>query len=330
MKITRRIALSLLALVALSTAGCKQPEVGSKNRPFTMYFIPSIDAQTLATTTEGLVKHVQKSVSQKLYGSDEGFYVKSSIPTSYIAVVEAFGTGRADFAAFNTFSYILAKDIKKYPLEAILTVVHGNGETTYKGQIIARADSGINTLEDLKGKKFAFTDPASTSGYILPSQLLKKQGIELGDTVFAQKHDNVVTMVYQKQVDAGATYYSAPKMFEENGKKELKIQDARNRVLTQFPDVEDVVKIVGFTQEIPNEPWVIRQKMYEDPARDKQVREAVQSALLDFIKTPEGKKIMTETYNVYGLVPVSDANYDEIRKIITSSELNLEDVITKK
>jgi len=164
----------------------------------------------------------------------------------------------------------------------------------------------------------------------LPSQLLKKQGIELGDTVFAQKHDNVVTMVYQKQVDAGATYYSAPKMFEENGKKELKIQDARNRVLTQFPDVEDVVKIVGFTQEIPNEPWVIRQKMYEDPARDKQVREAVQSALLDFIKTPEGKKIMTETYNVYGLVPVSDANYDEIRKIITSSELNLEDVITKK
>src|SRR5690606_17745430 len=135
---------------------------------------------------------------------------KAAVPTSYIAVVEAFGTKKADFAAFNTFSYILAKDIKKYDVQAFINVVRGEGETHYKGQIVARRDSGIKTIQDLNGKKFAFTDPASTSGYILPQKLFNDAGITLGGTVFAQKHDNVITMVYQKQVDAGATYYSEP------------------------------------------------------------------------------------------------------------------------
>ena len=66
-----------------------------------------------------------------------------------------------------------SKDIKKYDVEAIFTVVRNNNEMTYKSQIITRKDSGINSLKDLNGKSFAFTDPASTSGYILPSKLLQ-------------------------------------------------------------------------------------------------------------------------------------------------------------
>jgi D-methionine transport system substrate-binding protein len=66
-----------------------------------------------------MAKFVSKYVSQKIYNKDEGFYVKSSVPTSYIAVVEAFGTKKADFATFSTFAYILTRDIKKYPIEAV-------------------------------------------------------------------------------------------------------------------------------------------------------------------------------------------------------------------
>ncbi|MEI7440470.1 MAG: phosphate/phosphite/phosphonate ABC transporter substrate-binding protein, partial [bacterium] len=198
---------------------CSESKVGTKNRPFAMYFIPSVDAQKLTNVSAEMAKFVSKYVSQKIYNKDEGFYVKSSVPTSYIAVVEAFGTKKADFATFSTFAYILTRDIKKYPIEALVLTKRANGEKTYKGQIIARADSGIKSLADLKGKTFAYTDASSTSGFILPSKMLKDQGIQVKNSVFALKHDNVVTMVYQKQVDAGATYYSSPETVEVNGKK---------------------------------------------------------------------------------------------------------------
>ena len=138
-----------LGLFSLLTS-CSESKVGTKNRPFAMYFIPSVDAQKLTNVSAEMAKFVSKYVSQKIYNKDEGFYVKSSVPTSYIAVVEAFGTKKADFATFSTFAYILTRDIKKYPIEALVLTKRANGEKTYKGQIIARADSGIKSLADLK------------------------------------------------------------------------------------------------------------------------------------------------------------------------------------
>jgi phosphonate transport system substrate-binding protein len=184
-------------------------------------------------------------------------------------------------------------------------------------------------LEDLKGKKFAFTDPASTSGYILPSKLFKDKGIQLGETVFAQKHDNVVTMVYQKQVDAGATYYSAPKTTELNGKKIEEITDARARVKTQFPDVEDKVKIIGFTQEIPNEPWVLRSNLLADPQKNKELKDLIVESLLEFVKTDDGKEMLTILATGSGLERVGDSEYNDIRQIVLQSNLDIEKIVAK-
>jgi phosphonate transport system substrate-binding protein len=72
------------------------------------------------------------------------------------------------------------------------------------------------------------------------------------------RHDNVVIMVYQGQVDAGATYWAPP--HPETGE----ILDARMRVKQQFPDVEKKIKIIGFTEEIPNDPLVFRKDMDEE------------------------------------------------------------------
>ena len=93
---------------------------------------------------------------------------------------EALGTKRADFAAFNTFAYVLARDVKGYDVEPMFTIARGmySEEATYRGQIIARTDSGIESLEDLAGRKFAYVDPASTSGFILPRSRLKQHGVE--------------------------------------------------------------------------------------------------------------------------------------------------------
>ena len=326
-----RLTALLFACVCMTlVSGCEDPPVGSKQRPFTMYFVPSLDAGKIATNADDLIEFVEKRVSQKLYGKDTGFYAKGSIPTSYIALIEALGTGKADFGAFNTFSYVLAKDIKKYDVEAVLKVVRGEGEVSYKAQIIAHVDSGIDKLEDLQGKKFAYTDPASTAGFIMPAQLFDEKNIELGQTVFAQKHDNVVTMVYQKQVDAGATFYSPPAYKEVDGEKVEVIRDARHLVKTQFPDVAKKVKIVDFTTEIPNAPWVIRGTLLSDKEQNTKLKNAVVESLLEYAETDEGKKAIDHIQDLTGFQRTTDAEYAGLRTALTTAKLDLEDVLAQK
>jgi phosphonate transport system substrate-binding protein len=318
---------SLAALVSFASllAGCSDTEVGTESRPFTMYFVPSRDADTIAESAEEIEAFVARHVSRELYGKDKGFHVETAIPASYVAVVEAFGTGRADFAAMNTFGYILAKDVKQYPVEAILTVVRGTNETHYKGQIIAHVDNGITRVEQLQGKKFAFTDAASTAGFILPSKLLRERGVTLGETVFSGNYDSVVMQVYQKSVDAGATYYSPPRIEQQPDGTELEFpRDARARVATQYPDVFEKVKIVEFTSETPNDAWVMRRGIYGDTARDKALRDSVRAALFAFAATPEGKASLGKLYDITGLSNATDSTYDEIRKVVLESDLDLE------
>lgn len=105
--------------------------------------------------------------------------------------MEAFGTKRADIAAMNSFGYVIAN--RKYGAEAKMTVLR-HGSPTYQSQFIAKTDGSIKSLSDLAGKKIAFVDPASTSGYLLPLKTLKERKIEPKESVFAMKHDSVVSM----------------------------------------------------------------------------------------------------------------------------------------
>ncbi len=319
-----------VSVLVLSAAGCANQPVGSKSRPFTMYFVPSVDSEQITLTANSVSKFLSEYISKKLHNAPTGFYVKTAVPTSYIAVIEAFGTRKADFAAVTTFSYILGRDIKKYDMPAVLAVIRGDGEKTYKAQIVAHKDAKIKSVKDLEGKSFAFVDPASTSGYVLPLKMIRDNGVKLGETVFAQKHDNVITMVYQRQVDAGATYYSTPGIEEKNGKKVEVIRDARARVKTQFPDVEDKVKIVGFTDEIPNEPWVMRADLLKDPVKNEELRNLVIEGLLEFAKTEDGKKMLQILATGTGLFKVSDKDYDGIRQVILDTAMDLENLLRKK
>lgn len=331
MKMNKFINLVLILASAAWVSACADAEVGTKKRPFTMYFVPHQDADGIVATADGASKFVERYVSQALYGKDKGFYVKSSIPINYVAVVEAFGTKKADFATLHTYAYILASDIKKLDVEPLLTVVRGNNERSYVGQIIARADSEINSIQDLKGKKFAFTDPSSTSGFLLPNKLLKDNGVEIGQVVFGKKHDNVVTMVYQGQVDAGATYHSPPEEIKNpDGTTKLEYRDARIRVLTQFPDVMDKVKVIGYTQETPNEPWVIRKGLYDDPEKDVKIRGLIADALLAYSKTPEGYAALDAYYDITGVVKANSEIYSDIRQLVLESDIDVQAMFEKK
>ncbi len=297
---TMKKAPLLLALFTILFVGCVNEEkLGSANNPVKLYFTPSVDADTIASNSQEFIQFLEK---------ETGLIFKTGIPTNYIAVVEAFGSKRADIGVMNSFGYILAH--QKYGATAKLRVLR-YGHDYYQGQIIAHVDSGINSVKDLQGKKFAYTDPSSTSGYMFPLKIIKDNNVELSNTTFGIKHDNVVTMVYQKQVDAGATYYSAPS-------KDGKIRDARDRVRTQFPDVEEKVKIVTVTEKIPNDPFVFRKDL------DPEITTKFIAAVKKFIATEAGKSIFKNIYSVQGIVDTTDADYDGLRDMIKSVGIDIE------
>ncbi|PIS10940.1 MAG: phosphate/phosphite/phosphonate ABC transporter substrate-binding protein [Bdellovibrio sp. CG10_big_fil_rev_8_21_14_0_10_47_8] len=283
-----------LAMILLMQLGCTRNKapLGSAENPIKFFLVPSVDAKLLEDAGKTLKSVLEEKTPYKY---------KFAIPSSFVAVVEAFGTQRADVAAINTFGYIMANE--KYGVQARITFVR-YGSESYQSQILARSDSQIKSLKDLAGKKFAYVDPASTSGYLMPAKLLMDQKIKPVETVFAQKHDNVITMIYQKQVDAGATFYSPP----EDGK----MQDARRLVKTQFPDVEQKIKILTLTDPIPNDPIVFRKEMSEE------MKKNIVQALMDYQKTEEGKKTFYSIYGVTGMVASSDERYDSVREMLKS------------
>jgi len=283
-------ALWLAAALALGGCTSDRGELGSARNPVKFFFVPSVDVRVLEDTSKKLREFLEANTPYKY---------KISIPTNFIAVVEAFGTGRADAAGLNTFGYALAHE--KYGVEARLTTVR-NGEATYRGEFLARADGKIKKVEDIAGKKLAYVDPASTSGYVLPAKYLKDRGIKPKDTVFAMRHDAVVSMVYQGQVDAGAAFYVSPVGDE--------IQDARMLVKAQYPDVERKIKIIGLTDPIPNDPVAFRKDVPEE------MKQKISQALIKFAESAEGKETLQKLSGVTALIPATDKDYEKSREFL--------------
>lgn len=304
-KILGQMMLLVVLFVAFAMTACtkKSADLGSAENPIKLHFVPSVDAKVIESNSQAFKDFLEKNTPYKF---------EITIPQSYIAVVESFGTKRADVAALNTFGYVLAHE--KYGAEARLTVLR-HGAATYQSQFIARADSGITKLEDLAGKKVAFVDAASASGYLLPMKTLKDRKIEPKETTFAFKHDGVVSMVYQKQVDAGATFYSPP--------ADGKIEDARRLVLTQYPDVEQKIKIIDLSVAIPNDPVVFRKELSED------MKKTISDAFLKFVETEDGKKAFKEIYGVTELKTSTDQDYQPVRDMLTALGKSAEQLMKK-
>lgn len=285
-----KIAIWLLVGLTVTCCTHDRGELGSEQNPIKFFFVPSVDVKVIENTANAVKKYLEANTPYKY---------KIVVPNNFIAVVEAFGTSRADVASLNTYGYMLAHD--KYGAQARLTVIR-YGESTYKAEFLARAGSSIRKLADLNGKKFAFVDPASVSGYMLPLKIMNERKIHPKQTVFAMTHDNVVSMIYQGQVDGGAAFYSPPEKGE--------IQDARRLVKTQYPDVEEKIRILELTNSIPNDPIIFRKDLPEE------IKKRIIDSMLKFASTDEGKTAMAQWSSVNGLIPANDADYDQVRTMM--------------
>jgi phosphonate transport system substrate-binding protein len=224
--------------------------------------------------------------------------VETFVSTNYTALVEAVGTGRVDIAFFGPSSLVQAMDV--HGAEVILASVR-RGSTQYRAQFNVRCDSGITEFEQLRGTTIAWVDPGSSSGYRFPYVSLKNtHGID-PDTemtqIFAGSHDAAMLAVYNGDVDVALTFGGSPG------------SDGRTTIQTDYPDVFDVICIVGYADWIPNDGTVVRQGL------DPELVEQITQALIDIADTEEGQVLTEAMFNVTGFARIEASAYDIVRQV---------------
>lgn len=226
-----------------------------------------------------------------------GIPVEMTICSDYTAVVQAVKFGHAEMARFGPFNYVLATT--QTEVEALVRgVKKSTGKDAYYSLIITHRRSDIESLEDLKGGTFAFVDPASTSGGLVPSTELIKAGFDLetdlAETFYAGSHGAVILAVKGRKVDAGAC--------------------ADNRLLDAIES--DAIKeweivVVHRSPPICNSPIAVASGLSEE------LKAKIRKA---FINMPKDLALNYGT-KCLGFVEAKDEDYDPIREIAEALDL---------
>ena len=164
--------------------------------------------------------------------------VELVVLSRYGNIIDNFVSNRLDGAFFGSFTGALAH--RKLHVEAIARPEYPDGTSTYHGLIFVRKDSGIAGVEDMKGKRFAFVDKATTAGYLLPLYYFKTHGIDdlstlLKETYFAGTHEGSIHDVLEGEADIGAAKNT---MFTRLASTDSRISEELS-ILTRSPDVPE-------------------------------------------------------------------------------------------
>lgn len=282
----RRAMLALAAAMLVSPAwgqGTAKPGV------ITVGFIPAEDARAMVRQSQAILDIVAKHTGMK---------VDTFVGSDYNATIEALRAGHVDVALLGPFSYVLATTVA--PVEAFgVTVTSKNMKPSYQSIIIAGKDSNINSLADIKGKTYAFVDPGSTSGYMVPAAAFVMEGItpekDFKQVMYSGGHDATIVAVGSGKVDAGSV---ADRIYERGCAKGL--ADCSK------------LKVVWTSKPIPNDPLLYRKALSED--MKKKIREAFYSVK---------NLAFGEMGTVARFDPATDKDYDPVRDIAKALKLDL-------
>ncbi len=196
-----------------------------------------------------------------------------------------------DIVHYNQYHYIKSR---KVGYSAILKNEEF-GKTTLKGAIYVRTDSGIQSLQDLKGKTIIFGgDTKAMISYVVPTAILRRAGLKPGDyrEKFSKNPPNTLLSVYFGQADAAGT-----------GDIILKIPTVKNSVDTSQ------VKLLAESEPLAHILWALKDTM------DPDLRNRITNALLALNNSAAGKKILKQA-KMTGLHQASDSEYNAHRKYL--------------
>lgn len=134
--------------------------------------------------------------------------------SDYAGVLQAFSARQIEVAGLGPSAYAGAWLDTNGGVEPLLAAEEADGSISYVAVMVVRADSGITSLEQMRGRSLAWADPNSTSGYLIPRFALRRQGIAVDGTGFFSRtgfgggHEQAVVAVLQRQYDAAVTWAS--------------------------------------------------------------------------------------------------------------------------
>jgi phosphonate transport system substrate-binding protein len=226
-----------------------------------------------------------------------GIPVRLFVASDYTAVMVSQAQGQTHVAFYGPGSYVDAIEKANAPIEAFVKEDSLRSGTVYHSLILSKKGSGIKTLEDAKGKDFAFVDPESTSGFKVPmayfcleAKIKPKEYFKR--VAFAGTHESVILGIAQGTIPVGATWDTGISIATKKG---------------QIKGIEDF-EVIWRSDPIPSSPWAYRKDLPED------LKEALRTAYLEYENTPEGQKWL-EARGLKGFEPASDADYDPFRKV---------------
>lgn len=194
-----------------------------------------------------------------------GVETKLFAPADYNGVIEGLLGGNLDMAWLGASGYAKVYIEDPEAVEPVLVKLNTDGSYGYYSIGFARVDSGIESLEDMKSKVFAFGDPNSTSGYLIPSIEIPQTGYSMepgdyfGDIKFSGGHEQTIVGVFNGDFDAGVTWADGLGAWEE-GFNSGALRKATDAGLVDMTEVREIWR----SNVIPEGPIVLRKDLPTD------------------------------------------------------------------
>jgi len=277
----RRLHTVWLILAVLVAGLASRPAAG---REVKFGFTPFLSEADMRVEFEPLMTYLSDSIGQK---------VVLYIAKDYGELRTQMEAGAVDIGSLSPFAYVDAVRGGKIRIIA-QSIIDGSG--TYRGVIVARKDSGLKALADLKGKRVAFVDPKSASGYMYPRAMLIEMGMApesyFKQTIFTGGHDKVIASVLEGRADAGAIYEGALDIAKAEG-----------------VETGNLVTLAS-TDPIPHDAVTVRTGL------DEALAKRIQSALVDLDKSEAGRRVIANSKpkKLTGYVIAEDKLFDVVRR----------------
>lgn len=277
------LILSLLTGPLHAAAKCDDPH------PLRLALIPKKNSESQLAQYRPLVLRLEKALERRV----------EIIPSaSYGTVIEGLLSGSVDLAELGPASYAIAKnrgaDISAFASFSLKKGPYTDSSSHYRSLLIVRRDKGLDKIERLRGTTLSLTDPASTSGAILPRQAISKvTGMPLESffqrVTFAGTHDRAIAAVQKGLVDAA---------FVSSARLDEAVQGG-----TLQPSE---ISVLWQSSLIPYDPVVLRNQLC--PALAGKIRQV-------FLGDTKALQGMYRELGMSGFTPVSDEQYREIREL---------------
>ncbi|WP_374078164.1 phosphate/phosphite/phosphonate ABC transporter substrate-binding protein [Bdellovibrio bacteriovorus] len=294
----KRLILGLIALLVFSSAQAAETN-GNESVPptITIGVIPGGNPENLREQGLNLAKELQAKLN---------IPVNIYISKNYAGLVEAMKTKKVDFAFFSSLTYVFAEEQAQAKV-LLKKVWH---EPFYYSAIITPQRSGIKKLKDLKGKRIAFVDDKSSSGYLYPQVALRKLGLadkDFKEVVFTGNHQASIQFLEAKKVDAAAVFSD-----DEKGTQGAWVKFGM--------DKKAKYRILWMSAPIPNDPFCVRQDFYDTYPK---TTHTLMFALIDILAESQGKNTYSEILGSRDLMPATSKQYDPVREMVKALNLEL-------